>query len=326
MEADQTVSSPTFIVKACITSPKPVSRYTLFLNDRLQIGSRDLKIDKDKNSDCAQLFSQTLQLVEGENRLKLVAYLTDGGEITAPLTVTYKKPAIRSLEKRLALVIGNAEYPGSNKLSNPANDAVDMAAALKKLGFEVMSYTNLTNRGMKEAINTFGNKLRDYQVGLFYYAGHGVQSKGINYLVPLDAKPESENEIEYECLEADRIMTKMEDAHTRTNIIVLDACRDNPLERSWKRGGGDKGLATMDAPAGSIIAYATAPGRTAADGGGRNGLYTGVLLKALQAPNQNITQLFQQVRKEVRQMSGDKQTPWESTSLTDDFYFQPQKK
>ncbi len=321
MEADQTVTAPTFIAKACVTTAKPVARYALLLNNKLQPVARDLKVERDK--DCAQVFSQTVQLAEGENRLRLVAYLTGGGEVVSALSVTYKKPPVLALEKRLALIIGNADYPGSNKLGNPVNDATDMAAALKKLGFEVMQFTNLTNRGMREAINAFGDKLRDYQVGLFYYAGHGVQSKGRNFLVPLDAKPESDNEIEYDCLEADRILTKMEDARTRTNIVVLDACRDTPFERKWNRGGGDNGLATMDAPIGSVIAYATSPGKTAADGNGRNGLYTAALLKALQTPNQTIIQLFQQVRAEVIRQSNKKQVPWESTSLTGDFYFQP---
>lgn len=234
--ADMTVGAPTFTAKACVTAAKPVSRYVLFLNEKMMPSVRDLKVERDK--DCSNSFSQIVQLVEGENRLRLVAYLTDGGEVAAPLVITYKKPPVLVLEKRLALVIGNADYPGSNKLGNPVNDANDMAASLRKLGFEVMQYTNLNNRTMREAINSFGDKLRDYQVGLFYYAGHGVQSKGRNYLVPLDAKPQSENEIEYDCLLADRILTKMEDARTRTNIVVLDACRNSPFERSWQRGGG----------------------------------------------------------------------------------------
>ncbi len=320
LNADKTVVAPTFLAKACLTTDKPVSRYELTLNGKLMAQARDLKVERDP--ECPNPFSQAVELLEGENRLNLVAHLTGGGEVSAPLVVTYKKPPVVVLEKRLALVVGNADYPGSNKLGNPVNDANDMAASLKNLGFEVILYTNLNNRAMREAINTFGDKLRDYQVGLFYYAGHGVQSKGRNYLVPLDAKPESENEVEYDCLLADRILTKMEDARTRTNIVVLDACRNAPFERSWSRGGGDNGLATMDAPIGSVIAYATAPGKTAADGNGRNGLYTAALLKALQVPNQTIIQLFQQVRGDVLKQSNNKQLPWESTSLTSDFYFQ----
>lgn len=320
MEADKTVSSPNFIAKACVTTAKPVDHYTLFLNDKLQLAERGLTVEKDK--DCPQAFSQPVELREGENRLKLVAYLKGGGDVMAPLVVTYKKPPVLALEKRLALVIGNGDYGNSNKLANPVNDAADIAVALKKLGFDVMQFTNLDKRGMLEAINSFGDKLRDYQVGLFYYAGHGVQSRGLNYLVPLDAKPQSDNEIEFDCLRADRILVKMEDARTRTNIVVLDACRNAPFERRWSRGGDDNGLATMDAPIGSVIAYATSPGKTAADGNGRNGLYTAALLKALQTPNQTIIQLFQQVRAEVVKESNRKQIPWESTSLTGDFYFQ----
>lgn len=320
LEADKTVGAPTFIAKACLTATKPLTRYELKLNDKVVAATRDLRVERDPN--CPTPFSQTVELVEGPNQLRLVAYLSSGEEVVAPLVVTYKKPPVVVLEKRLALVVGNADYPGSNKLENPVNDANDMAASLKALGFDVLLYTNLNNRAMREAINSFGDKLRDYQVGLFYYAGHGVQSKGRNYLVPLDAKPESENEIEYDCLLADRILSKMEDARTRTNIVVLDACRNAPFERSWSRGGGDNGLATMDAPIGSVIAYATAPGKTAADGNGRNGLYTTALLKALQLPNQTIIQLFQQVRADVLKQSNNKQLPWESTSLTSDFYFQ----
>ncbi|MCK8493215.1 caspase family protein [Spirosoma sp. RP8] len=320
IEADQTVSAPTFIAKACITSAKPVLRYSLLLNDKVQTQVRDLKVERDK--DCQQVFNQTVQLNEGENKLRLTAYLNGGGEVTSNLTVIYKKPPVLVLEKRLALVIGNSDYVGSNKLTNPVNDANDVATALKKLGFEVLQFANLNNKSMRQAINNFGEKLRDYQVGLFYYAGHGVQNNGNNYLVPTDAQPESKNEIEYECIDANRILTKMEDARTRTNIVVLDACRNNPLDRSWSRGGDNTGLASMDAPIGSVIAYATAPGKTAADGNGRNGLYTAALLKALQTPNQTIIQLFQQVRSEVVRQSDRKQVPWESTSLTGDFYFQ----
>lgn len=320
LSADKTVGAPTFIAKACLTTIKSVSRYELTLNGEIVSPTRDLRVERDPL--CPNPFSQTVELQEGVNRLKLVAYLTGGGEVSAPLVVTYKKPPVVVLEKRLALIVGNADYPGSNKLGNPVNDANDMAASLRKLGFDVMLLTNLNNRAMREAIDTFGDKLRDYQVGLFYYAGHGVQSKGRNYLVPLDAKPESENEVEYDCLLADRILTKMENARTRTNIVVLDACRNSPFERSWSRGGGDTGLANMDAPIGSVIAYATAPGKTAADGNGRNGLYTAALLKALQLPNQTIIQLFQHVRADVLKQSNNKQLPWESTSLTGDFYFQ----
>ena len=309
-------------VKACIKTSKPLTRLSLYVNNDLQQASRDLKVQADVDkAACDQSLSQTIQLREGDNRIRLIAQ-NEGGSASESFVIRFDKPVPTVTEKRLALIIGNAIYEGSNKLANPVNDAGDMATALKNLGFDVLQFTNLDSKAMRQAINSFGEKLRDYQVGLFYYAGHGVQNNGVNYLVPIDAQPESKNEIEYECIDANRILTKMEDAHTRTNIVVLDACRNNPLDRSWSRGGGDNGLATMDAPIGSVIAYATAPGKTAADGNGRNGLYTASLLKALQTPNQTIIQLFQQVRADVIKQSNSKQLPWESTSLTGDFYFQ----
>lgn len=318
LDADKTVQSPTFLVQACITSGKPIGRTALYVNEVLQPAARDLKVERD--TVCAYPFRQSVQLREGDNRLRLMAYPTGGDMLTASLTVRYVKPPVVTLDKRLALVIGNADYPGTNKLSNSVNDATDMAVALRKLGFDVLEFTNLDKRGMMRAINTFGEKLRDYQVGLFYYAGHGVQYDNYNYLVPLDAKPDNRDDIQFDCLLADRILAKMDEARTRTNIIVLDACRNDPFERG--RGTGNGGLASMNAPIGSVIAYATAPGKTAADGNGRNGLYTAALLKALQTPGLTITQLFQQVRSEVVRQTNYRQVPWETTSLTGDFYFQ----
>lgn len=314
------------VVKACIKTSKPLIRLELFVNDVLQQLNRDLKVTADPQLvSCEHSIAQAVQLQEGSNKIRLVAY-NSGGNATNSFLIRYEKAAPMIAEKRLALVIGNANYPSSNRLANPANDAEDMAVALRKVGFEVMQYTDVDYKKMKQIINSFGEKLQDnYQVGLFYYAGHGVQNGGNNYLVPIDAQPTSKNEIEFECIDANRILAKMEDARTKTNIVVLDACRDNPFERSWKtRGGGsgENGLTMMDAPTGSVIAYATAPGKTAADGTGRNGLYTSALLKALQVPGIPLSQLFQQVRLEVLKQSNNKQTPWELSSLTGDFYFQ----
>jgi hypothetical protein len=318
--ADQTVSNPSFAVKACVISAKPITRYTLFLNDKLQPSARDLKVERD--IDCQQTFSQTVQLAEGENKIKLVAYLTGGGEVTSSLEVNYKKPAVAVSEKRLALVIGNSTYPATSRLANPANDAQDMAAALKELGFEVMLYTDLDKKKLRKAVDDFGFRLKDYQVGLFFYAGHGVAVGDRNYLVPVDAKPETAGDIEFDCEPADRVLAKMDDARTRTNIIVLDACRNNPFERSLVRGGNDGGLTSMNAPNGSYIAYATAPSKTAADGTGRNGLYTSALLKHLKEPNIPIEDVFKRVRRDVMQQTNNRQQPWDSSSLTSDFFFQ----
>ena len=225
-------------------------------------------------------------------------------------------------DKRLALIIGNSEYNMGGYLPNPVNDAMAMAETLQDLGFVVMIYLNTSQLEMKQAIDRFGQQLGNYDIGLVFYAGHGVQVKGYNYLVPVDAKIISENDVEYSCVDAGRILGLMEDAGNKTNLIILDACRDNPFERSWTRSTQGQGLAFMNAPSGSLIAYATAPGRTASDGSpGSNGLYTSSLLKYIKTPGLTIYEVFQQVRQEVRQVSANQQIPWESTSLEGNFYF-----
>jgi len=224
-------------------------------------------------------------------------------------------------QRRLALVIGNANYKFANPLKNPVNDARAIGSALQGLGFEVMEYDDVTQPQMKQAINSFGQKLKDYDVGLFYYAGHGVQSKGVNYMIPVDAELKNEETIEFDCVAADRVLAFMDAASTKVNLIIMDACRNNPFARSWQRSAGGGGLAMMDAPKGSLIAYATSPGRTASDGAASNGLYTSALLKFMRNPALTIEQVFKQVRNEVSDKSGGAQIPWETTSLTgEDFY------
>jgi len=218
-------------------------------------------------------------------------------------------------QKRLALIIGNGMYENGGILANPENDANDIGARLQALGFDVMLHNNLDQRGFKVAIDEFGEKLAGYDVGLFYYAGHGIQVKGNNYLIPVDANLKSENDVEYDCVNAGRLLAKMEDAGSTTNIIILDACRDNPFERSWRRSTHGMGLAFMTAPAGSLISYATSPGATASDGGGRNGLFTTALLEYIDEPNLSLLEMFQKVRTYVRENSDGDQVPWESTSL-----------
>lgn len=222
--------------------------------------------------------------------------------------------------KRLALVIGNGSYTGSF-LANPENDARAMQSVLLQYGFDVLKYENLSQAQMKKAMDEFGGRLKNYDVGLFFYAGHGIQSKGYNYLIPVDADLKSEEQVEYDCVQADRILALMEASGTDVNIIILDACRNNPFERSWTRSSSGKGLAFMNAPKGSLIAYATAPGSTASDGSGSNGLYTSALLESIKIPKINILQVFQNVRVIVSEKSEGRQIPWESTSLTGDFIF-----
>ena len=224
----------------------------------------------------------------------------------------------RDGRKRVALVIGNSNY-ASSPLKNPVNDARAMASLLRKLGFEVEEKSNLGYIALNEAIEGFGNRMKSGGVGLFYFAGHGMQVQGYNYLVPVDAKINSENEVRYKAVDAGLVLAKMESAKSDVNIVVLDACRDNPFGRSFR--SSSRGLANMEAPTGTIIAYATAPGKTAADGDGKNGVYTEALIRALETPGLKVEEVFKQVRKLVLKKTANTQVPWESSSLVGDFHF-----
>jgi len=224
-------------------------------------------------------------------------------------------------QKRLALVIGNSQYQNGGTLPNPVNDARAMTTSLQSLGFEVMKFENVTQVQLKQAINSFGIKLKGYEVGLFYYAGHGIQNKGMNYMIPVEADLQAEEQVEFDCVAADRVLAFMEAASTKVNVIVMDACRNNPFERGWHRSATGNGLAMMDAPTGTLIAYATAPGRVASDGESANGLYTSALLKHMKDPGLNIEQVFKRVRTEVTEKSSGAQVPWETTSLTGEDFF-----
>ncbi|BDQ35444.1 hypothetical protein JCM14722_29860 [Pseudodesulfovibrio portus] len=220
-------------------------------------------------------------------------------------------------ERRIALVVGNSHY-GFAPLDNPVNDANDVSAKLRQLNFEVQLVTDADRKEMVKAINRFGDALRTADVGLFYYAGHGIQVKGVNYLVPVDAKMASEGDVEFETVHLGRVLAKMEESQS-LNIAILDACRDNPFARGYR--SVSRGLARVDAPMGSIVAYATAPGAVAADGDGRNGVYTKFLLKNLSVPGLRIEEVLKRVRIDVLQATGNKQVPWESTSLVGNFMF-----
>jgi uncharacterized caspase-like protein len=223
-------------------------------------------------------------------------------------------------ETRVALVIGNSKYRDV-PLRNPENDANDMAAALRQLGFEVMLERNIDHVRMEDAIREFGKKLRKGGVGLFYYAGHGVQVNGQNYLIPVGARIEAEKDVKYHAVDLGQVLDEFASAKNRLNILVLDACRDNPFRSLWRSTSAGAGLAKTDAPRGTLVAYATSPGSVAADGSGRNGIYTSHLLREMARPGLTIEQVFKGVRIGVVDETGGRQTPWESSSLTGDFYF-----
>jgi formylglycine-generating enzyme required for sulfatase activity len=229
-----------------------------------------------------------------------------------------KVPEPTMSEGRIALVIGNAKY-ATSPLRNPENDAKDIAATLRRMKFSVAEYTNLTNRQMVDAVAKFGDQLNKNTVALFYYSGHGVQVGGKNYLIPVGAKINKEQDVEFEAVDAGRIIAEMEHAQSKMNIVILDACRDNPLPKTVRNV--TRGMVVMDAPMGTVIAFSTAPGKVASDGDGHNGLYTGSLIKYLNVPNLKIEDVFKRVRAEVASTSNGVQTPWENSSIVGNFYF-----
>ena len=229
----------------------------------------------------------------------------------------YQAPA-KSTARRVALVIGNGTYPTA-PLKNPVNDARDMARTLRDLGFEVILRENATLRQMEDAVDELWMRLKAGGAGLFFFAGHGLQVAGRNYLVPVDARLQVEQDVKYRCMDAGLVLGRMENAGNQLNIVILDACRNNPYARSFR--SAQEGLARMDAPKGSLVAYATAPDSVAADGAGKNGIYTGQLLKHLRTPGLGIEELFKRVRIGVLGETGEKQVPWEASSLTGYFTF-----
>ncbi|MBI2255834.1 MAG: caspase family protein [Proteobacteria bacterium] len=231
-------------------------------------------------------------------------------------------------EPRVALVIGNADYGGElGRLANPVNDATLMAGSLTQAGFDVIAVTDADQKAMKRAIGEFGEKLTSAGAdvtALFYYSGHGLQVAGENYLIPVHAEIKREADVDLEAISADTVLKQMQFADSRVNIIILDACRNNPLPRSFR--SAEMGLARIEAPRGSFVAYSTAPGDVATDGKGANSPYTAALAKAIVTPGLSIEEAFRDVRGSVLSETGNAQTPWESSSLTAPFYFTPANK
>jgi len=224
---------------------------------------------------------------------------------------------------RVALVIGNGAYAEA-PLRNPASDARAMKEALEACRFEVTLLTDAPKRTMEDAIRAFGDRIRNGAVGLFYYAGHGLQLEGSNFLIPIGARLDKAGDVPYEGVDVGRVLDGMEAAGNQLNILILDACRNNPfaLAKGW-RSPGERGLAQVKAPTGSLIAYATAPGSVAADGAGEHGLYTQALLEELREPGLKLEEAFKKVREKVLEASKGGQTPWESNSTVGDFFFRP---
>ena len=232
-------------------------------------------------------------------------------------------------EKRVALVIGNSNYSQVGTLPNPVNDANDISAALKRGGFEVILGVDVDKREFDTKVRNFADLLENADAAIFFYAGHGLQVSGRNYLLPVDARVQSERDLDFDAVNLDFVLKQMELGRAdKTNIVFLDACRDNPFARNLARSMGTrsasigKGLAQVDTGVGTFIAYATQPGNVALDGTGRNSPFTAALAKHVVEPDRNLTSVMIEVRKEVLAATGGKQVPWDHSALTGEFYFQ----
>lgn len=280
----------------------------------------DPKVAQHNEKAGAQTSSTTGATPSGNNAVSSTQPVASAAPHVPTLAEIYKD------EKRYALVIGNANYPKKiGMLRNPVNDATDFAKELQSSGFEVQLLSDATYGQMRAAMLRFKEKVdageKDKTVSLFYYAGHGVQRDDENYLVPVDALVEYEDDIQRYCFPVQRmVLSNMERSNSRMNIVILDACRNNPFP-SLNRSLGDEGLGEMRRAMGSFIAYATAPGSVASDGTGRNGLYTQELIKAMKKPGLTIEQVFKDVRLNVLRLSGNKQNTWDSSNIIGEFYF-----
>lgn len=244
------------------------------------------------------------------------------GPVSAQVAPVAPAPtALQGPEQRVALVIGNANYQNAPRLANPDDDAQSMAQFLNSAGFEVVAATDLTQNDMLRVVQDFSAKVASRgpnTVAMVYYAGHGVQLAGENYLVPVDAKVSSPAELVNNSVRLVDVMSTLETIPSRMRIVILDACRNNPFPEVNDAG---RGLAIVDAPNGSIVGYSTAPGAEALDGTGGHSPYTQAFLNVAREPNVPIEQLFKRVRLQVNQTTSGAQIPWESSSLTSDFTF-----
>ena len=302
-------------IRVCIKTKQALSEVLVYVNNSIQHSTKSFAPISDDL--CNYMIKKEVHLEKGDNEIKLIIKNKDRTITSEKRIITYE-PKIT--EYRNALVIGNSKYK-KNPLKNPANDAKAMADALRKLNFTVIEVIDADRITMRNSVRKFKEKMqKDRGVGLFYYAGHGVQVKDENYLIPVNHDIQEEYDIQDEAIRMNTILAYMQDAGTRMNIVILDACRDNPFAGSMRSAG--RGLAQIYAEgSGTLIAYATSPGSTASDGDGKNGLYTQELLKALNTPGLEIGIVFRKVLANVQRLSGNKQIPWVNSSITGEFYF-----
>ncbi len=307
------VSVESFSIGACIKSPSELKSIRLLVNGNIQ--SEDNIFTPSGNGDCNYTWNSSVVLKDGDNSIFIIA-TNIAGSTTSEKRVIKLEAAMA--EKRIALVFGNSNYRNNSTLKNPVNDANLMEGTLKELGFEVIKRLNAGKDEMMAAIREFNEKLPSYNVALFYYAGHGNQVDGKNFMIPTDALLEKPTDCRFEAIAVDFVVEEFERYQDNTNIVILDACRNNPYA-NWARGN-EAGYRAMNFSSGTIIAFATSEGATAADGSGANGLFTEELVKQMAVP-QSVYQVFMNTRVQVKKKSNGEQVPTEWNKLNGDFFF-----
>lgn len=308
------VNSEVVVIEACIKSATELKLAQIFVNGVQQ--ASEMMFQPSQPGDCNYRLTKPVILKEGDNSLIVIATNFAGSVNSDQRMIRFEKATMA--EKRLALILGNSDYGSTNVLKNPVNDANLIEGTLKSLGFNVIKHLNATKAEMYEALREFSKLLPEYNVALLYYAGHGVQVDGQNYLVPTDAKLNEPADCKWEAMKVNDIVEEFEKVPENINIIILDACRNNPF-RSWSRGGA-QGFRTINSVSGTIISFATAEGSTAADGAGSNGTFTEELVKQMNVP-QSLSSVFNNTRKQVMKRTNNQQRPLEMNGLTGDFYF-----
>ena len=312
-----------FRLKVGVNSKSRIEDVNITVNGSLARGINTVTRDE-----YDMVVERVVNLMPGTNRIVVTARNADGETVLEKqVSNGVSDTIIDFADKRIALIIGNSNYSTPNlRLENPVNDATDLANKLKQLGFHVILKLDATLREIQVALADFGQQAKDYDVAFFFFAGHGVQNKDVNYLLPVNIDNlELNSGWEYECLNAQQVIDIMNDSKCRLKFAVLDACRNNALLTSQHRGTAARGLSSMnDTPDGTIIAFSTSPGHTASDGDGRNSPYTEAFLEALDRPNLNIYDFLQTVGALVKKKTNQGQIPWLSSSFTGSFYFNKQ--
>ena len=312
----QNTSEKNFRIQAGIKSDSQITSVSVVINRQM---TRGVLLTVNDGFDFA--VNQEIPLAKGMNEVMIVVENKAGKSVSEIRYVNYQTithDVAYTTHKRLALVVGNADYQYF-PLANPVNDAKDISAKLKNLGFDVILLTNKTKEQMEHAIDNFGSKAKDYDVAMFFYAGHAIQHNGKNYLLPVNVSSwdvDDEWKIEHDCMPVDRVLTNMEYSKCKLKLVVLDACRDNLFRSIYGIG-----LSPVNASAGTFIAYSTSPNTKALDGTGRNSPYTAELLKRIDTKQLKIEDLFKQVRKGVLEKTNGQQLPWDQSSIVGEFFF-----